>query len=91
MRLTEDIKSVTYMKTQAAELLEKVTESRRPVVITQNGEAKAVLLDIESYEALKNAALMHKLLAQGESDIRAGRTVTQGEALARVRARLAKR
>jgi prevent-host-death family protein len=91
MRLSEDIKPITYMKTQAAELLQKVTESRRPVVITQNGEAKAVLVDIESYEALKNAALMLKLTAQGEADVQAGRTLPQDQALSRVRARLTKR
>jgi prevent-host-death family protein len=91
MRLTEDIKPVTYMKTQAAELLQKVTESRRPVVITQNGEAKAVLVDIESYEALKNAALMLKLTAQGEADIQAGRTLSQDEVFARARARMPKK
>jgi prevent-host-death family protein len=91
MRLTEDIKPVTYMKTQARKLLQRVTESRRPVVITQNGEAKAVLVDVQSYEALKNAALMLKLTAQGEADIEAGRTLSQDEALLRVRARLRKR
>src|SRR5262245_56145029 len=91
MRLTEDIKPVTYMQTQAAQLLQHVHESRRPVVITQNGEAKAVLVDVQSYEALKNAALMLKLTSQGEADIGAGRTMTQHQALSRVRARLTKR
>ncbi|HEY7213475.1 MAG TPA: type II toxin-antitoxin system Phd/YefM family antitoxin, partial [Thermoanaerobaculia bacterium] len=45
MRLKEDIKPMTFLKTRAEELLDQVNESRRPVVITRNGEAKAVVLD----------------------------------------------
>jgi prevent-host-death family protein len=91
MRLTEDIKPVTYMKTRAAELLKKVNDSRRPVVITQNGEARAVVLDVDTYEALRDAKLLLQLAAQGEADLQAGRVVPQQEALARVRSRLPER
>ena len=79
MQLAEDIKSVTQLKSRAAELLRTLDENRRPVVITQNGEAKGVLLDVESYRELKDSVLMLKLLAQGEADLRAGRTVPQDE------------
>lgn len=88
MRLREDIKPVTYMKTRASELLRQVNDSRRPVVITQNGEAKAVVLDVDSYEALRDATLLLKLAAQGEADLQAGRFLPQDQALARVRSRL---
>lgn len=91
MRLTEDIKPVTYMKTRAAELLKQVNDSRRPVVITQNGEAKAVVLDVHSYEALRDATMLLQLAAQGEEDVRAGRALPQAEAMARVAARLKRR
>lgn len=88
MRLKEDIKPVTYMKTRPAELLKKVSESRRPTIITQNGEAKAVVLDVESYESLRNAAMLLQLAAQGEKDLEEGRVLPQAQALERVRSRI---
>lgn len=88
MRLKEDIKPVTYMKTRPAELLKKVSESRRPTIITQNGEAKAVVLDVESYEALRDATMLLQLAAQGEKDLEEGRILPQEQALARVRSRI---
>ncbi len=86
MRIAEDIKPVTYMKTQAAELLRTVNETRRPVVITQNGEPRGVLLDVTSYQELRDATLMLKLIAQGEEDVREGRTQPQAEVFAQLRA-----
>jgi prevent-host-death family protein len=91
MKLTEDIKPVTYMKTRAAELLREVKRSRRPVVITQHGEAQAVVMDVATYEALRDATLLLQLTAQGESDVQAGRTLPQAEVFKRVRRRLAQR
>ncbi len=88
MRLKEDIKPVTYMKTRPAELLKKVSESRRPTIITQNGEAMAVVLDIESYEGLRDAAMLLQLAAQGEKDLEEGRVLPQEQALERVRSRI---
>ena len=88
MRLKEDIKPVAYLKTRAEELLEQVNESRRPVVITKNGEARAVVLDVESYEALRDATMLLQLAAQGEADLQEGRVLPQDQALARIRSRL---
>lgn len=88
MRFAEDIRPVTYMKSRAAELLRSLEENRRPVVITQNGDAKGVLLDVESYRQLKNSVLMLKILALGEADLRAGRTVSQEEAFRHLEERL---
>lgn len=90
MKLTEDIKPVTYMKSRAAELLKSVGETRRPVVITQNGEPKGVLLDVDSYQQLRDGTLLMKLAAQGEADLRAGRTVPQSEVFRCLRERLAR-
>ena len=50
MNLSEDIKPITYLKSRAADLLKQINETHRPVVITQNGEPKAVPLDPESNE-----------------------------------------
>jgi prevent-host-death family protein len=77
MKLTEDIKPITYMKTRSSELLKTVGEHKRPIVITQNGEAKAVLIDIDSYERQKEALLLLRVIAQGEKDIKGGKVVEQ--------------
>ena len=88
MRIKEDIKPVTYMKTRAAELLRTVNDTRRPMVITQNGEPKGVILDIDTYQSLKDVTLLLQLIAQGEADVKAGRTVPQDEVFSDLRARL---
>ncbi len=89
MRVNEDIKPVTYMKTRAAELLRTVVETRRPVVITQNGEPRGVLLDVASYQELRDAVLLLKLVAQGEADVQAGRTVPQEDLFTALEGRVA--
>jgi prevent-host-death family protein len=91
MNLTEDIQPVTYLKGNAAHLLHQVNETRRPVIITQNGLARAVLQDTASYESMRNAIAMLKLMVQGENDIRAGRLSGQDGVFSRIEARLAER
>jgi len=77
MNIKEDIRPISYIKANAAEILAQVNESHRPVYVTQNGEAKAVLLDAESYEKMKKALGLLKLLAQGERDIVDGKVLLQ--------------
>lgn len=77
MNLKEDIRPISYIKANAAEVLDQVNESHRPIYVTQNGEARAVLLDTESYEKLKNAIGLLKLLTQGEDDIANGKVLSQ--------------
>lgn len=77
MNITGDIKSVTYLKSKAADLLNQINETQRPVIITQNGEPRAVLQDPKSYENMRNAIGILKLVSQGESDIKAGRVRPQ--------------
>lgn len=91
MNLVDDIQPVTYMKSHAANLLQQVNETRRPVIITQNGQARAVLQDPASYENMRNTIALLKLMVQGEEDIRAERYSGQDEVLARIRARLDQR
>ena len=67
------ITSLSYFKTDASKLLLEIHKSGETIVITQNGEASAVVQDIESYKRLQNALLMLKLLAMGESDINKGK------------------
>jgi prevent-host-death family protein len=90
MRIEYDVKPVTYMKTRAADLLRSVGENRRPVVITQSGEPRGVLMDFESYQELRQATLLLRLLAQGEADVREERTVPQDKVFKALRGKLAK-
>jgi prevent-host-death family protein len=70
MNISKDIKPITYLKSKAPELLKQINDTHRPVVITQNGEPRAVLQDPESYENMRNAIGILKLISQGEQDIR---------------------
>ena len=79
MKMNEDIRPVTYLKSRTADLLSQINETRRPVIITQNGEARAVLQDPASYEQLITAIGLLKLLTQGEEDVRKGKTISQDD------------
>ena len=76
MRYSTQIKPISYVKAHAAELIDRITEEREPIIITQNGEARAVLLDVVSYEEMmdETQALL-KVLAMAEEEIKAGETV----------------
>lgn len=77
MNLVTDIKPVSYLKAHSAELLQQINQTHRPIVITQNGEPRGVLQDAESYENMRNALSLLKLLAQGEEDVRNGDVLDQ--------------
>ncbi len=72
MKITKDIKPGTYLKSRAADLLNQINETQRPVIITQNGEPRAVLQDPKSYDDMRNAIGILKLILQGESEIKSG-------------------
>lgn len=84
MNLSEDIKPITYLKSRAADLLKQINETHRPVVITQNGEPKAILQDPESYENMRNAIGILKLISAGEEDIKNGKSKSQEEVFANI-------
>ena len=77
MNISQDIKPVTYLKSKAADLLKQINETHRPVIITQNGEPRAVLQDPRSYENMRNAIGLLKLISQGEDEIRRGQSKSQ--------------
>lgn len=83
MRANTNIRSITWLKSHAAEALRDLSEERRPVVLTQNGEARGVLIDIQTYDEWAKALMLLKLVAQSDADVAAGRTVPQDEAFAR--------
>lgn len=87
MRLTGRVKSISYVKANAAEILEDVAESREPFIITQNGEAKAVLQDLASYEATQETLALLKIIALAREDVAAGRTKPFREVIERLRSK----
>ena len=91
MKLKKDIRSVTYLKSNAAQLLEEINTTHRPVIITQNGEARAVVQDPESFERMKTAIGMLKLLAMAEHDIVQQKVTEQEDVFKQVSESLARR
>ena len=88
MKISMDIKPVTYLKSQTAEILKQVNETHRPIVITQNGEPRAVLQDPESYENMRNAIGILKLMSQGEDDVKQGNVKSQEQVFSDIEKRV---
>ena len=76
LNLAQDLKPISYVKAHTTEVVKHVENSRSPVIITQNGEAKAVIIDIKSYQKTLNAINLAKLLSFGEKDIKNGNVIT---------------
>ncbi len=90
MRLSEDVKTIDELATSSAQLIRTVAEERRTILLTDNGAARAVLMDVASYDQWRDTVAMLKLIAQSEADVEAGRTVSQDEAFARAERAIAK-
>ena len=89
MRYSSQIKPISYLKANAAEVLAELTVRRQPMVITQNGEAKAVLQDVASFEETQETLALLKILALGNQDVTAGKVKPVAAVVARLRARRA--
>jgi prevent-host-death family protein len=85
MTLFSQIKPVSYLKAHAAEILRNMGERREPLVITQNGEAKVVMQDIESYERTQETLALLKILALGNRQIEEGKVKPAGDVIKRLR------
>ena len=90
MKYSTQIKPISYLKANAAEVVRELAEQRKPLVITQNGEAKAVLQDVASYEETQETMAMLKILALGNRQIEEGRVVSAKVALKRLREKKAR-
>jgi len=86
MRYSTQIKPISYLKANAADVLEELNEQRKPLVITQNGEAKAVLQDVASYEETQETLALLKILALGNKQIEQGKVKAVGDVVKRLRA-----
>ena len=89
MRYSSQVKPISYLKANAAEILAALGEQREPLVITQNGEAKAVLQDVASYEATQETLALLKVLALGQQDVAAGKVKPLSDVVARLKAKKA--
>lgn len=85
MRYSSQVKPISYLKAHAAEVLLLLAEQRQPMIITQNGEAKAVLQDVASYEETQETLALLKVLALGNEDIEAGNTRPLADVTKRLR------
>ena len=82
MRLSTQVKPISYLKSHAAEIIDTITENREPLLITQNGEAKLVVMDVKSYEEQEETLAMLKILALGNREIEQGRFRPAADVLA---------
>lgn len=89
MRYSSQVKPISYLKANAAEVLAGLSKRRQPLVITQNGEAKAVLQDVASFEETQETLALLKILALGNQDMEAGRVKPATDVVARLRAKRA--
>jgi prevent-host-death family protein len=87
MRYTAQVKPISYLKSHAAEVLSRLAEQREPLVITQNGEARAVLQDVASFEETQETMALLKILALGNQDIASGKTRPVADVVTRLRTR----
>ncbi len=87
MRYSSQVKSISYLKTNAAEVLSTIAEQRQPFIITQNGEAKAVLMDVASFEETQETLALLKILALGNEEVAAGKVKPAADVVARLRAK----
>jgi prevent-host-death family protein len=89
MRYSTQIRPISYLKANAAEVLQELTDQRQPMVITQNGEAKAVIQDVATYEQTQETLALLKILALGNQQVSQGRVKPLADVAKRVRAKLA--
>ena len=87
MKLSSQIKPISYLKAHAAEIVRTLREQREPLIITQNGEAKVVIQDIDSYEEAQETVALLKILALGSRQIEAGQVQPAADVIMRLRKR----
>lgn len=73
MKFSTQVKPISYLKSHTAEIVKDITETRQPLLITQNGEAKLVVMDVKSYEEQEETLALLKLLAMGNHEIEQGK------------------
>jgi len=87
VRYSTQVKPISYLKANAAEILSQIADQREPLIITQNGEAKAVLQDLASFEETQETLALLKILALGNQEIEAGHVKPLADVVERLRAK----
>ena len=87
MKLSSRIRPISYLKAHAAEIVRTLGDQQEPLIITQNGEAKVVVQDIDSYEQMQQTVALLKILALGSRQIEAGQVQPATDIVARLRER----
>ena len=87
MKLSRQIRPISYLKAHAAEIVRNLAEQQEPLVITQNGEAKVVIQDIESFEQTQQTMALLKILALGIRQAEEGNVLPAENVIKRLRER----
>jgi prevent-host-death family protein len=87
MKLSNQIRPISYLKAHAAEIVRNLAEQQEPMVITQNGEAKVVIQDIETYEQTQQTMALLKILALGMRQVEEGNILPAENVIKRLRER----
>lgn len=91
MQLHSDIKPISWLKNNAKQLIESVDETGNPMVITQNGEAKAVVMNVREYDQMQESLALLRMLADSAADVEAGRVRDSDEVFADARKLIARK
>ena len=86
INLMEDIRPISYVKSHTAEVMRQIGEKNNPMIITQNGEAKAVLMDVKQYQNIIDTINLLKILSIGENDLKNNRIYTHEEVQKKIKA-----
>ena len=91
MKHSESIKPISYIKANAAEVIKDINESKKPLIVTQNGEAKVIIQDLESFEKMQDTMLMLKIIAQGRNEVEKKSVKSAKSAFSSIRKRVSKK
>lgn len=89
MNLADNVKPISYLKSNAANIIKEITESREPMLITQNGESKIVLMDVATYQQQQQTMALLKILALGKQQIQENKVIPAKDAASNINNMLA--
>lgn len=87
MKLSSQIKPISYLKANTARVIRQLGENQEPLIITQNGKAKAVMQDVDSFEQTQETMALLKILAIGNAQIKEGKIQTSSKVIQTLRRR----
>ncbi len=87
MKLSSQIKPISYLKAHASEVIRQLGKQQEPLIITQNGEAKVIMQDIQSYEQQQETMALLKILALGNRQIEEGEVQAASDTIQAIRER----